>query len=366
MRSNCGYGPLSLTHITLWLTLVIFLAITVPSNKASPGTDIAIRGAQETESLAQNAQTNSQVVDATDQQGPFSIGNMQYTVLLNEKLLRSQGKGPAEATANSATLAGLQIVDSAGNAVYQETFPYTLADGRFAETLAATASMLSGTGGSALLVRFVQNAAATPGAQAGPVQESWQIFGVVNGRVSPFGPVLPLGEGKGITENGVVAGSMTANGIAVVPLASTAEALPLPVWEGNFYVFVPVRIDWTHGEWGEGEQCYQLGQGSLQQQGCVMRVNAQPQTQIGSNGGSVRLFAATDGNIYNSENVSVAPQSQLDFPQARAIVHWQYTDGRAECNFSDVWLQVRIDGKEGWVRGEQAFQTLGLPHLNPP
>jgi hypothetical protein len=43
---------------------------------------------------------------------------------------------------DSATLAGLRIMDSAGNAVYQETFPYALADGRFAETLAASASIL--------------------------------------------------------------------------------------------------------------------------------------------------------------------------------------------------------------------------------
>lgn len=345
-------GPLALAAV---LTAVAPLIVALVAASQSPKTNVP----------AEASPSDSQLIDTTDQQGSFSIGDMQYTVLLHEKLLRSEGKPSPETAANASTLVGLQIVDGAGNAAFQETFPYALADGRFAETLAASASMLSGTGGSAILVRFVQKTNAAPNVQPGPAQESWQIFGVVNGHLAPFGAVLPLGQGKDITVNGVVAGVMTPNGIAVVPLTSTAEELPLPAWAGNFYAFVPVRIDWTHGEWGEGEQCYQLAEGALQQKGCAMRVNAQPQTPIGGVVGSVRLFAATDGNTYNSENVSVGPQSQVDFLQALAIVHWTSADQRAACGLDDVWLQVQIDGKQGWVHGEQAFETLGLPHLYP-
>jgi hypothetical protein len=28
---------------------------------------------------------------------------------------------------------------------------------------------------------------------------------------------------------------------------------------------------------------------------------------------------------------------------------------------SDLWLKVRIDGKEGWVHSEEDFRALGLP-----
>jgi len=28
---------------------------------------------------------------------------------------------------------------------------------------------------------------------------------------------------------------------------------------------------------------------------------------------------------------------------------------------SDLWLKVRIDGKEGWIHSEEDFQALGLP-----
>ncbi len=29
----------------------------------------------------------------------------------------------------------------------------------------------------------------------------------------------------------------------------------------------------------------------------------------------------------------------------------------------DVWLKVRIDGKEGWVYSEEDFSAIGLPAL---
>jgi hypothetical protein len=27
----------------------------------------------------------------------------------------------------------------------------------------------------------------------------------------------------------------------------------------------------------------------------------------------------------------------------------------------DVWLRVRIDGLDGWIRGEEDFEAVGLP-----
>lgn len=307
-----------------------------------------------------NAQSG--LADSIEHEGPFSISGKQYTLLLNEKILRAANNS-SSAAAPVAALADLQIVDEQSNVAYQETLPYSVADGHFSTALSASATTLSGTAGTALVIRFIEwsDASGHPSAT-----ESWQVFGVVNGQLVAFGPVLPLGQGENIATGGVVAGTMVPNGIAVVPLAGTAEALGFPVWTGNFYALVPVRIDWAQGKWGEGEQCYQLANGTLESKGCAMRVDGQrqPPPETGPLP-VVRLFEATDGDTYHSQEVSIRPDSQVDFLQAIAIAHWRMNGNRVECTFEDVWLQTSIDGKQGWIHGEDSFKSLGLPHANP-
>lgn len=276
----------------------------------------------------------------------------------------SSGASPAKAV---ATLFALDILDARGNSVYQETFPSPSSEERPAQTLIASASLLTGAQGAALVIRFLELRPAALGANGGGAAESWQLFGVVNGRLRTFGAVLPLGKGTDIAVGGVVTAIMLQGGIAVMPLASTAERLEFPAWTGNFYVLVPVLVDWAHGQWGEGEECYQLANGSLRERGCSMRVIAARGPQPADAGVPyVRLFAATDGDTYNSVNVPVRPGSRVDFPQALAIVQWEARGKRVECSFRSVWLQTRVDGRPGWVQGEQAFEALGLRRRSPP
>ena len=63
--------------------------------------------------------------------------------------------------------------------------------------------------------------------------------------------------------------------------------------------------------------------------------------------------------------MEVGPDSTVDFLEVRAIVHWKTIDGRAECDFDNVWLRTRIEGKEGWVRGNESLDALGLPQRSP-
>lgn len=297
--------------------------------------------------------------DRTDRLGPFQISDQAYTVLLQEKVL---GEGARSET----TLAGLDVQDANGSVLFQESFAYALADGHFSKTMTATASVLPGTHGEALVIRFMERTVTAAGTEGGAAKESWQILGVVNGNLQPFGAVLPVGQGPGITVGGVVTGVMVRGGVSVVPLASTADALDFRVWEGHFFVLVPVRVDWVHGQWGEGEQCYGLVDGALRARGCRMRVDAHRAAQP-ENGEvqDVRLFAAPDGDSYNSQLVAVRPDSRVDFPSVLAVVHWQNSDHRENCDFGDVWLETRIDGTDGWVHGEQAFAALGLPRNIP-
>ena len=77
---------------------------------------------------------------------------------------------------------------------------------------------------------------------------------------------------------GVLTGVMVGGGVNVMPLASKAEELEFRAWTGNFFVYVPVRVDWAAGVWGEGEQCFANKTGTLTKTGCNMRIlaNARP------------------------------------------------------------------------------------------
>lgn len=148
------------------------------------------------------AQPAPQPADSVEKQGPFSIGDQPYTVVLHEKVLGKNGSPPPSENAFLATLAELDIVDANGQTAFQETFPFAPADGRFSQTINAFASLFSSQGGMALVIQFIEQTANTN--TGSPVRESWQIFGLSNGRLTKFGPVLPLGQGSDIAVGGVV------------------------------------------------------------------------------------------------------------------------------------------------------------------
>lgn len=314
-----------------------------------------------------DAQEQAQPRDFAQSQGPFSIGDQQYTVVLHEKVFGGSGSAPTGENAFLSTLVELDIVDGNGQIVFQETFPFTEAEGRFLQTLSASASLLTGQGGVGLAIQFVdQTASAAAGVPGPAVRQSWQVFGLSDGGLIQFGPVLPVGQGSDIAVGGVVTAVMAKGGVVVMPLATTAEEVQVRAWTGNFYVLVPVRVDWMHAQWGEAEECYELAEGTLRERGCTMPVEAPRQPASGTSGNSgvyVSLFASITDQ--EAAEVPVLVNSRIDFLEALATAHWKDTAGRSECSFDNVWLRVRIDGKEGWVHGQESFDALGLPLTAP-
>jgi hypothetical protein len=360
MRSRRG-GRLTL--------LVLAIATAAPAAGASPqASPSPSPPPQQSSASTATAQAEPRLINTVARQGPFSIGSQQYTVLLHNKVLLENPSRTAGSEDSTATLGSLEILDAQGNSVYQETFAYTLGLRDFTQTLSASSALLPGAGGVALVIRFLERSA-PPSQDAEPqfAKESWQVFGIVNGHLAPFGGVLPLGRGTDITVGGVLAAVMMKGGIAVMPMASTAEVVALRVWNGNFYALVPVRFDWPHGRWGEGEQCYALDNGSLRERGCIMRMEAAPEPRPpDADTIYMHLFEAPDGNLDNSLNVPVSPDSHAEFLEMMAIVEWQTQSQRNECSFRNLWLRTRIDGKEGWVHGQEAFDALGLPLKKSP
>jgi hypothetical protein len=324
------------------------------------------RSIQQPTAASASNQASPPLANIVSHEGPYSVGSQQYSIMLQYKALPENSSRPASPANFTSTLGRLEILDAQGKSVYQENFPNDVAQRHFTQTLSASASALPGASGGALVIRFIERLAPPPNADRALPKESWQVFGVVNGHIASFGAVLPLGHGTDITVGGAVAAVMTKGGIEVMPMASTAEVLAFRVWTGYFYALVPVRFDWPHGKWGEGEECYATDNGNLRERGCIMRMEAVPQPRPSdADTIYVHLFESPDGNLDNSVNVPISPDAHPEFLDMMAIVQWEAKSQRVECSFRDLWLRIRIDGKEGWVQPQEAFAALGLPLAGP-
>jgi hypothetical protein len=356
----------SLSSPVLAIAATIAVATTAAAAVSSQDFSFSSPSIQEPSAASASTQASPPLTNIVSREGPYSLGNQQYTVMLQYSALLQNSSRLASAANSTSTLSRLEILDAQGKSFYQETFPLAIAQRRFTQTLSASSSVLPGAGGAALVIRFLERTAPSPDAEPQLAKESWEVFGIVNGHLAPFGAILPLGHGTDITVGGVVAAVMMKGGIEVMPMASTAEVLAFRAWTGHFYALVPVRFDWPNGKWGEGEQCYATNNGTLTERGCIMHMEAVSQPRPpDADTIYVHLFEGPDGNLDNSINVPVSPESRAEFLEMMAIVQWQAHDQRVECSFRNLWLRIRINDKEGWVHGQEAFDALGLPFTGP-
>ena len=76
----------------------------------------------------------------------------------------------------------------------------------------------------------------------------------------------------------------------------------------------------------------------------------------------VRLYNETEDNG-RPRHVVVQPGSRIEFLAAEAHVKWKQGARAANLEFQpdDVWLKIRVDGKEGWIHAQEDFVAVGLP-----
>ena len=283
--------------------------------------------------------------DAEQRLGLFSIAGQDYTVVLCKKRLpRASDRSFKE------TLAALEIRDAAGNALYQKAFSYEVEQGGFQRTISASARLLSGNSGAGLLIRYTEEPAAL---QTG---ESWQVIGVVNGKLALFGkPSVPDGARPGPFTWVIMRG----NGAA--PVVIRPDIIEFRAWTGSFYVIVPVRVDWARGRLMPDQRCFEgTGDGSLRVTGCEMRMEADRRPNAAELS-FVRLLNEAHESLGGVQHVVVKRDSKIEFLEASAIVTWNENADLMQPGFSDVWLKVRIDGKEGWIHSDEDFAAVGLP-----
>jgi hypothetical protein len=307
-------------------------------------------------STAEQAKTASDVTpfeDVEQSQGPFSLVGQSVTVVLHNKRLRT-----ASNLAFGQTLVALEIRDKSGAALYQKTFPAAVQGQSFRQSVTASARLITGGSFAALLIRYVT--APAPLGNAG----AWQLFHFLNGRLVLFDKPVSARPGPGPFNRAI---AMGANGARPGGFGAQGDLVELRVWTGNFYVLVPLRVDWPHSQLSPGEQCFEMEGGGLRETGCELRVEAD-RKPVGADMTFVRLFREAIDNEYGVRHLVLNKNSKIEFLAAKALATWSPDGDAMKVNLFDLWLKVLIDDNDenlGWIHTEEDFAAVGLPSVSP-
>lgn len=277
-------------------------------------------------------------VEEGHQLGPFVVDGNSYVVSLDEK-----PRCPGSTQEAGNTVVKMEIRDSTGAEQYQRTFPAQAECEEFSDAWLVSARILNGKSGSGLLITY--EGYSEPSAPTPENSAWWQFFGVVNGALKPFsGPISVQGE--------------------LLPNESPSDVLRFKVWAHHFRMIFPVEVNWMDGSISPSLQC----------DSC--QYNVLPEDLSGRQELTfVRLCPVAEPKCDRPERTLAKKDSTIDLLAAQADVHWtagllanpsndpQNPMGdQGEITVSnEVWLKIRIDGKEGWIHDEEDFTTLSFP-----
>jgi hypothetical protein len=278
--------------------------------------------------------------------GPLKIKQQNFTVVLHLKRVRVPG---ARAVGSEETVTQMEICDDAGNIHYAKSFPYEQEEDHFAETTEISAQMLEGSQGSGLLVTSDEEPSTPLGGR------SYQVFGMFNGKLVPFSNPISM-EGNLIQPeppSEKVVKTSTEPGLQ-------AEVLRFRVWSGNVFVIIPVRVDWMLAKVRPAWQCYRMTAHGVRPQ-CQFKVEADrrpPENELSF----VRLHSEPEEGMGIAEHVVVKKDSRVEILEASGEQVWEEGNEKIGLGVGeDLWLKVRIDGKEGWIHTQEDFSAIGLP-----
>ena len=279
--------------------------------------------------------------DVEDREGPFTIQGQTFTVVQHLK----RQKGDADA---NATLALLEIVDSAGVVRYRDDFPY--AAGEYGGYCPARVNVISGSNGAGFLLDMTCEISAPEG--DGP----WQILSVANGKISPLGKPFSAEGQMGDFVPGEI--KKTGNLTQILP-----DELKIHLFTGYSHVTVALRVGWREGGLALAEHCFhQTGHGSAPG-GCEMPLGDVERPPSEHEVTFLPMFRESNDQVGLPEQVAVKEDSKVEILTGKVFVTWQGEDAKSGIHLGvseDVWVKVRIDGKEGWIHTEGDLHAIGL------
>jgi hypothetical protein len=317
---------------------LVLVTTTIGWTQSAPGA--GNQGQQKTSTTA------SPLEDFERRIGPLKIKRQNFTVVLHLKRVRVP---VARAVGSVETVTRMEIWDDAGNIHYAKSFPCEVVGDHFAETMEISAQMLQGSQDSGLLITYGEDPSTPLGGG------SYQVFGMFNGKLVPFSKPISM-EGNLIRPeppSGKVVNTSTEPGLL-------AEVLRFRVWSGNVFVIIPVRVNWMLAKVRPAWQCYRMTAHGAQPQ-CQFKVEADRRPS-GDELSFVRLHSEPEEGMGIAGHVVVKKDSRVEILEASGEQVWEEANERIGLSVGeDLWLKVRLDGKEGWIHTQEDFNAIGLP-----
>ncbi|MBI4460173.1 MAG: hypothetical protein HY648_08970 [Acidobacteria bacterium] len=325
-------------HLTSSLVLPLWIVLGMNSSAWAQGS------APTTSQGRQGAvQAAAKLEELERRLGPLEVKGQRFTVVLHKK--RIAGSTDADF---GETLSRIEIRDQGGAVQYQREFPSEVEEDRFQEAWDASAQVLEGKQGTGLLITY----GVLPSTPLGG--ESWQVFGLFNGKLVAFSPPVFV-EGQLINQQ---AGGEVLKTSEEPNLQG--EVLHFRIWTGNLFVIVPLRVDWLQAKLAPAWRCSKMTLRGPQPL-CRLRVETDRVSQQ-DDLTFVRLHPEPEEELGVPAHVVVKKDSKVEFLEAEAEVLWdEDTEGVGLAVSPDLWLKVRIDGKEGWIHTQEDLQAIGLP-----
>lgn len=233
-------------------------------------------------------------------------------------------------------------------------------DRSFEETESVAAHVLKTKFGHALIVEGDSEPSA-------PDSGGWvQVFGIVDGKLAPFGPPVTSGDFIGEAVDSYTVSPMFRG---QAPRTVERDVLNFRLWTGNFNIIYPVQINWMTGSIRPAWRCLSGGANGpgLVDVGCRYKLYQTEAVRNTTDLTFVRLFSEPDEHMGVPAHVVVRPNSRIEFLEASVLVDW--VQDANSINFeigggsdaAGVWLHLKIDGHEGWIHSEEDFEAVGLP-----
>jgi hypothetical protein len=316
--------------------------LTSPAPAASRRSDTPGQHASQGNQTTPDAAGAPKLEDFEERRGPFSFAGQSFAAILRYKRL------PGDRSADSQALASLEIRDATEAVQYQRSFPHAVENGAFVETCSADIRVLAGSNGSGLLI----DSGCLPSAPLGG--GPWQIVGLVGRKLKPFGKPLVTDGKLGKLVPGAIdhVGDVTQ----ILP-----DVLEIRVWTGYFFVPVPVHVHWLEAKLTLALRCmYQTGHG-VAEEGCEMPAEEAELAPRQQEMTFVRLFRESNERTGPPAHVVVKKDSKVEIRAGKVLITWE--EGPEVVRLAvgeDVWVKVRIDGKEGWIHTPEDLNAVGL------
>jgi hypothetical protein len=261
--------------------------------------------------------------------GPFSIDGHEFTVRLKATCYKGS---PHEGVCNEddeETVNSVRIVDENGKSRFSKSFPVSLVHQLGRHLVDVT--LLEGREHQALELTY-QDLPSPP-----RTGESIQIFALLNGILKPLDPE-PLEFQGGLAD-------LPAGQLKDSKRLLENDTLRIYALTTYFYIVTPVRLNWKD---------FRLEQ----QNSGDFDVADQPPYQTRPDIESerpIRIYRSPDSKS-TPVGVNLTPQSRVQLLKARFIAPPPEEHDSA----NDTWLEIRIDGQEGWILGVDDYTALGL------